>query len=456
MEESSKKYTSFATPNGQFEFQRMPFGLCNAPRVFQRYVNKILTPIRDLAAVYLDDILLRATTFASAMEGLRSTFEIFRKEGLTLNLKKCSFMMDKVIFLGFEVSLGKVKPGPAKVKAIKEFKPPKSIHQIRQFLGLTGYFRHFVKNYALLIKPLTNLLRKAVKWCWTEDVDKAFHKLKDLLTEQPVLAIYNPNAITEVHTDASAEGLAGILLQYQNDNRLHPIVYFSRQTRYPETKYHSYELETLTVVEPVRKFRVYLLGIKFTLITDCNALKTSNTKKHLIPRIARWWLQLMEFNFDVVYRPGNRMKHVDALSRNPVVSENDEIILQIEQADWVLAGQLTDRKIKEIHKILSKQPETEEEQRIFKNYALRDGRVYRITASGIQWVVPRGMRQQVVRAAHNELGHFAIEKTLKRLCKYYWFPQMRQYVEKYIACCIQCLINKKTTGKKKDFYTQYP
>lgn len=456
LEENSTRYTSFVTPQGQYEFLRMPFGLCNAPRVFQRFMNKILLPIQELAAVYLDDVLLHAPTFTEAMDGLRQTLEILSKEGITLNLEKCSFLMDKVVFLGFEVSEGKVKPGPDKIRAIREFEAPTTVRQIRQFLGLTGYFRHFVKGYALMAKSLTNLLKKTVSWQWTKNESNAFDELKNLLVRQPVLAIYNPNAVTELHTDASSVGLAGILLQYQTDQRLHPVVYYSRQTTAPESKYHSFELETLAVVESIKKFRSYLLGIKFTVVTDCNALKTANEKKQLIPRIARWWMQLMEFSFDVKYRPGDRMKHVDALSRNPPKENPTEVVLQLTQADWVLSGQLTDAKIQDIHKILTKPPVTEEERHVYKHYALRDGRVYRITALGIQWVVPRGMRHQIVRAAHDELGHFALEKTLQRLCRHYWFPKMREYVEKYIASCIQCLFNKHKDGRKEGFLHPIP
>jgi hypothetical protein len=125
---------------------------------------------------------------------------------------------------------------------------------------------------------------------------------------------------------------------------------------------NSYELETLAVVENMKKFRSYLLEIQFTVVTDCNALKATSLKKQIIPRIAKWWLQLQEFTFEVKYRPGTRMKHADALSRNPSATNAvEEEILRIEQADLVLSGQLTDQKIKDIHKILSKLPQTEAE-----------------------------------------------------------------------------------------------
>lgn len=148
------------------------------------------------------------------------------------------------------------------------------------------------------------------------------------------------------------------------------------------------------------------------------------------------------------------MQHVDALSRNPLETEEppaENFILRIQEADWVLSAQLMDEKIKLIHEVLTKPPETEYEKDIYRNYALRSGRVYRITPIGVQWVVPQGFRHQVVRWVHDEGGHFATEKTLKALCMKYWFPRMREYVEKYIASCIPCLYHKIPAGRREGF-----
>lgn len=457
--EQAKRYTSFVTPLGQYEFNRMPFGLTNAPRVFQRFMNRILGAFRDSAAVYLDDVLLHSRTVDDAINCLRQVLNLLRREGLTLNLAKCSFLMTTVNFLGFDVGNGQIRPNKSKINAVQEFPTPKSLHQVRQFLGLTGYFRQFVRNYAVIARPLTALIRKNVPWHWEHAQEEAFRQLRDTLVSRPVLALFDPALPTEVHCDASSLGLAGILLQLHPDDQLHSVAYFSRQTLDSEKKYHSYELETLAVVETLKKFRSYLLGIVFTVVTDCNSLKATHSKKHILPRIARWWMQLLEFTFNIKYRPGERMKHVDALSRNPMECEEKtdtgetsvEQIMRIEQADWVLTAQLTDDKVQEIYQILSKTPTTKYERHVYKNYALRSGRVYRITAKGLLWVVPLGMRHRVVQAAHDDLGHFATEKTLKRLCDHYWFPRMRQYVERYIACCIPCLYNKRTAGKKEGF-----
>lgn len=138
------------TPSGQYESNKVPFGLTNSPRVFQRFINRILKPAREYAAVYLDDVLLHSTTVEQGLENLRKVLDIFRKERLTLNLKKCSFLTKTVSYLGFEIEDGKARPGHEKTRAIEMFPTLKTVHQVRQFIGLTGYFRHFVKRTFLL------------------------------------------------------------------------------------------------------------------------------------------------------------------------------------------------------------------------------------------------------------------------------------------------------------------
>lgn len=270
----------------------------------------------------------------------------------------------------------------------------------------------------------------------------AFNELKQKLILRPILAIYNPNANTEVHCDASSSGLAGILMQ-EIDRKWHPVYYYyySRNTTEAETKYHSFELEALAVVETLKKFRVYLLGRQFKVVTDCSAITTANNKKDLVPRIARWWLTIQDYTFTIEHRSGNKMQHVDCLSRSPIP------IMKIEAADWVLSAQMTDEKIQQIKEILSQEPTTDYEKNVYKNYALRNGRVYRITVKGVQWVVPQGMRRQVVQLVYDNCGHFSLEKAMEKLTDNYWFPRMREYVKKYLQYCIPCLYTKNEGGK---------
>jgi hypothetical protein len=268
----------------------------------------------------------------------------------------------------------------------------------------------------------------------------SFTILRKALVRRPVLVIYDPTRPTEVHTDASQDGITGILLQ-KKDGKLHPVLYYSRQTTPTERKWHSYEHECLAVVESIAKFRVYLLGVDFTVVTDSNALKTAGTKRDLVPRIGRWWLQLQEYKFTVDYRPGNRMQHADALSRNPVHDEPPPTILHLDIDDWVLSSQLADQKLREIRDILKRPPSTANEHGVYQNYALRNERVYRITVNGIQFI-PKGMRRQVVQQVHDEGGHFSTETTLRKLNERFWFPGMWKYTEKYISACIPYLYKK--------------
>lgn len=142
------------------------------------------------------------------------------------------------------------------------------------------------------------------------DERKSFTELKYRLSKEPVLRIYDPAAITELHTDASIEGLGAVLLQkYDNEKHYHPVYYMSRKTSEAERKYHSYELEILAIIKAVQKFRVYLLGVKFKLVTDCQAFQKTLKKKDLSPKVARWALSLEEFEFEVEHRAGEKLKH---------------------------------------------------------------------------------------------------------------------------------------------------
>lgn len=170
----------------------------------------------------------------------------------------------------------------------------------------------------MIAKPLTSLLKKDAKWVWGKEQIESFNKLKEELLRKPTLSLYDPKASTELHTDACKIGIAGILMQRNKDNILTPVAYYSRQTTTDEQHMTAYELETLALVASLQRFRVYLIGIEFKVFTDCNSLRATFLKRDLIPRVARWWISMQEFNFSIEYRPGKSMAYVDALSRNPV------------------------------------------------------------------------------------------------------------------------------------------
>ncbi|KAL4152634.1 hypothetical protein QTP88_000467 [Uroleucon formosanum] len=263
---------------------------------------------------------------------------------------------------------------------------------------------------------------------------------------------------TEVHCDASQLGLGAILLQKDQRALMHPVVYASLQTTAEEARYHSTELETLAVVWALQKFRTYLIGKKFKVVTDCAAVRWTFSKKNIIPRIARWWLQTMDFDFEVEHRAGDKMNHVDALSRNP--NECDEMVDETEKLyvllntmnneDWLTIAQRQDKKVNDIIRIVGldkKKILTKAEKKIQDEFCVVDGRLYRRNGDRLLWVVPDKARSQIARLCHNNVGHPASENTLERLRRHYWFPYMKKYVKGFVGSCLDCLYNKVPGGR---------
>lgn len=448
--DGSKDYTAFVTPGGHFQYKRMPFGLANAPAVFMRLMNLVIQKIKDKRViVYMDDLLLAAETVPEVIDLLRKVLTVLLEANLTLSLKKCRFFYDTVNYLGHEITQTGVRPGDVKSAAIKEYPIPENVKEVRQFLGLTGYFRRFIEKYADIAAPLNELLRKDVEFCWTEARQKAFEKLKGKLIERPVLAVYDPIAEHELHTDASAIAIAGILFQISPEGRKQVVSYFSRGTTATEQKYHSYELEALAVVESLERFRYYLLGKHFKVVTDCASLKATKEKKDLVPRIARWWLKVQHYDFDMEHRAGSRMAHVDALSRvaTTVGPESLEVghemfVVTLSQTDWVLSLQRQDVELKDKIDILNDKSH-KEHKLVSRDYELKSNKLFYKTSNGLRFVVPKGIKWHLLRTSHDKLGHLGLDRTLQHIRKTYWFPRMAGFARKYIDNCIECAYNKR-------------
>lgn len=454
IEESCRKYTAFVTPDGLYEFKRMPFGLKNAPAVFQRLMALIREKAEKGDVIhYMDDIVIGADSVDDMFQKIKRVFGVLRELNLTINIRKCSFVKESVEFLGHKIHPAGMSPGRVKTAAILEFATPKSITEVRQFLGLSGYFRKFVPGYALISQPLRFLLRKDVKFYWHDEQETALQQLKTYLTTSPVLVGYISNAEHQIHTDASSVGLAGVLLQ-EEDGIWKPVAYYSRSTTTDEKKFHSYELETLAVVETLERFRYYVYGKQFTVVTDCSAIRTTMQKKELVPRIARWWLRIQDFDVKIEHRSGQRMLHVDALSRAPYEDSHEMETASLRVAktnvsnnDWLFSMQLQDDKIRDIvDKVTSCNPE------ICKDFVIENGRLFRKVKNDNLWVVPKALRCKIIQGQHDNTGHLGLEKTIDGLQKHFWFPRMRNAVKSHIKSCLECAYNKSAGGKREGEY----
>lgn len=248
--ENSIKFTSFVTPFGQYEFLRMPFGLRNAPSVFQRFVNLIFRTLVDSNKVLInmDDIMIATDSIEEHENILREVFKIVERFSLNLKLSKCKFFFEEIDYLGYRIRDSDFKSNPVNIEAVESFPVPKCSRDVHSFLGLASYFRKFIRHFATIAKPLYDLIRKDAVFQFGKNELEVFNAIKRMLVSAPILAIYSPNDPTELHCDASSLGYGAILLQKKSDEQWHPCFYFSKRSTDAESRYHSFELETLAII----------------------------------------------------------------------------------------------------------------------------------------------------------------------------------------------------------------
>lgn len=319
--------TAFSVENGLYEFTRMPFGLKNAPSTFQRVIDNVMTGLQgEQCLVYMDDVIVYSTSLEDHLERLRNVFDRLRQSNLKIQPDKCEFLRKEVAYLGHLITEDGVKPNPAKIEAIQRFPQPRNPKEIKQFLGLTGYYRRFVKDYSKIIKPLTYLLKKDVEYKFDESCIEAFHKCKKFLTEAPILQYPKFDEEFVLTTDASAFAIGSVLSQGPIGQDL-PIAYASRTLNPAETRYSVIERELLSIIWSVKHFRPYLYGRRFQLLTDHKPLVWMFSIKDPGSRLARWRLQLEEYDYRIVYKPGKANANADALSRITIntVTVQDEV-----------------------------------------------------------------------------------------------------------------------------------
>lgn len=266
------KYFSFGTPDGQFEYLKLPFGYCKAPKEFQKRLNQILQPLirADQICVYMDDILIHSDSVSveENLEVTRKVLMLLKQYEMQINYKKSCFLRKEIEYLGYVITSAGFTLSPRHIESVRDFPQPRGVVELQRFLGLTNCFRKFIENYAVKARPLQNLLHKNVAFVFDGKCVEAFELLKRELIAEPVLHLYNRTAETELHTDASSVAYAAILLQKQKTGHLKPVAYYSQITNQAEKNYHSFELEMLAVVKAVERLHIYLYGITFTVVTD--------------------------------------------------------------------------------------------------------------------------------------------------------------------------------------------
>ena len=333
--EQDKEKTAFRTSSGQlFEFNQVPFGLCNAPATFSRLMDRVLAGLHwETCLFYLDDIIVFSSTWEEHLARLREVFERLRQAKLKLGAAKCTFAAKEVSYLGHRVTEEGLLPDPSLLAAIRDIPPPTTATEVRSFLGLAGYYRRYVKGFAAIAAPLFALTRKEALFHWSEGCQTAFDQLKNRLTTSPITAFPDFSQAFRLYTDASTAGLGAILAQVR-EGKERIICCASRALNKAEKSYPATKLECLAIVWAVAKFRPYLMAMPFEVYTDHYALQWLKTMRTGSALLHRWSAALEEYDFTVRHRPGKVQTHVDGLSRLPVgPAPPDDTLLHIEVSD---------------------------------------------------------------------------------------------------------------------------
>ena len=511
MHKDSVKYTAFTSHLGLFEFLRMPFGLRNAPAWFQREMDAIFCSelgVRQSNAkfrIYLDDIIIWGADIRELLEGVKNVMKILRKYNLKIKYAKCHFAYKEITYLGHKVSYEGVQPLQDKSRLIYQLQrtPPTTLKQLRRFLGMTSFYRNFVKNYSNIAMPLYLLLKKSKKFVWTKVEDDAYQTLCCAFSSLPITAHYNPNTQIVLETDASDFAIAGILKQPDDSGVLRTVLYYGRLLRSNELNYTTTEKECLAIVVMIKKFK-HLIGTQPVLaLTDhhplCYLLASTEPSSQ---RIQRWLLECQDVNLTIMHSSGSNNHLADVLSRNPfenlipesqsdyepeeaahdfvvlcaancdtneTIEENVEALDDTTNKDEEEVGQEskeigpvideilvtqdfmghqdTDLFCKELKKELEKGVKISE-------FVMIKGLLCRRTNIDDKYfdrpVVPYKLRETLVREVHETplIGHPGQVRLQKLLCNRVWWPHMRATINEIVRRCETCQIRKLNSNLK--------
>ncbi|ROL42288.1 Transposon Tf2-6 polyprotein [Anabarilius grahami] len=420
--------TAFVTLTGHYEYLIMPYGLVNAPSVFQDFIHEVLREfLPRFVLVYIDDILIYSRSLAEHRHHVAEVLQCLRQFHLFLKAEKFSFHQPSVHFLGYIIDHSGIRMDEGKVEAIKSWPTPSTIKELQRFLGFANFYRRFIKNYSSIVHPLTNLLRNQPKsLSWDQTATNAFEALKNAFTTAPLLVHPNPELPFVVEVDASTTGVGAVLSQKQGTpSRLHPCAFFSRKLNPAEVNYDIGDRELLAVKLALEEWRHWLEGAKhsFLVLTDHKNLEYLKAAKRLNPRQARWAMFFSRFDFSISYRPGSKNVKADALSRLHAPVEKDE------EPETVLPESIFVNPISWLEETL---PSSNASSNAPPG-----------CPQSLQYIT-RTRRTPLIHSAHNSLGtgHPGVNETLSLLKEHFWWPNMANDVRRYVQGCRECAISK--------------
>ena len=464
LDAASQAKAAFTTPFGLYEWEVMPFGLCNAPATFQRLMTTVLHGlIPDTCLDYLDDIIVPSPSFSDQLQRLRRVFERLRSAGLKVRPAKCRLFQSSVTYLGHTFSAAGVAPNRQKTDAVREWPTPDSPTKVRQFLGFVSYYRRYIPNFSGVARPLHELTQKRVAFAWSDKAQSAFDKLKSSLLSAPILQYPNPARKFILDTDASDFAMGAVLSQLDDQGSEVVIAYASSTLSSSQRSYTATNRECLAVVHFCEHFRHYLLGSRFTLRTDHAALVWLASFKSPDGMLARWIERLSVFDYEIVHRPGRNHANADAMSRLPQHSLSSCSVLaaqdvpvsppspgmhQLQAADPDIAAVLswlgTSIPPRGDPALQSASPDLLRYWQQAARLVVKDGLLHRVyeTDSGPvhQLAVPTALRQDVMKSLHNDSAsaHLGITKTSDKARQRFYWPGMSSDIAVWIRACPIC------------------
>ena len=457
---TSRHLTTFITPFGRYCFNKMPFGISSAPEHFQKRMSKILSGLNGVLC-QMDDILIYGRSQEEHDRRLVAALNRIQSSGVTLNPDKCEFNKEKLTFLGHVISKEGIAPDPKKTTAICQMKAPSTVSELRRFMGMVNQLSKFSPRVAEVSKPLRELLSTKRAWLWGLHQEEAFVKIKEVLSQPTVLAHYDPTRETKVSADASAYGLGAVLLQH-HDEGWKPVTYASRSMSETESRYAQIEKEALAATWASEKFSEYLIGKQFHIETDHKPLVpilSTKSLDQLPPRVLRFRLRLMRFQYTIANVPGKFLYTADTLSRAPLPHTTTHLEEITEFFINSIVSQLPANKDR-LESYRSAQA-TDPTCSTLLTYC-REGWPQRHTLKGDlvpYWsakseltihdhlllfrdriVIPKCLQRQTLQKIHQ--GHQGIQRCRERISRAVWWPGVSREIEEYVSKCPECTKNR--------------
>ena len=468
LSEDSSMLTTFNTPFGRYRFLRMPFGISSAQEVFQKKLNQILEGIPGVVN-YIDDILIYASTEEEHDNRLQMVLQKCGAENIKLKKEKCYLKQNSVKYLGHIISSQGMQPDPEKVEAIRSMPSPEDKQGVQRLLGLVNWLARFIPNASSITEPIRSLMKKDIEFQWNDEQERAFTRIKDVLTGENVLKYYDVNEDVTISVDASKSGLGAVLLQSDR-----PVAFSSRALTPTEQNYAQIEKECLAVVYGCEKFHQYVYGKEITIENDHKPLEAIFRKPLAFapPRIQRMLIRLQKYDFEFKYKQGKELWIADALSRAYLKDkfgrhEKSDLENEVEYKVHCVVRdiQMSPRKQNQVEEATKNDPEMKTlikliqdgwPDSIKKCHVNKEYYTFReelsvcngiVMKGSSRIVIPRNMRSEILQKLHT--GHWGIERTRRRAREIVFWPGISQDIESMINKCDSCQKFQNSNPKEK-------